>query len=269
MKKIFFILSSLIILFGGGCNQVDVTNPQLTYKEYIVVRAELQAYKFFDGVTFTKTLPISEAYDIKKAELKDVTVYLKINNVQVVPLHYTQNGIYLPLSDVMIQPGYTYELYGKENNTYIYSKTIVPQTPTVLSGSVAEDTYINAVVSPHANEGYGAKWVVFNPNSNTEIDNANDFQTIVNTSQDTISSLTIRTLDLPDKYRTSTYSNSLYVQVYAYDAQYQAYFNSRNNNQPVSNSFVQGGDQVVWNVYGNNVIGLFIGMNVSNYIKAR
>ena len=86
-----------------GCDQVEVITPDTSFKENVVVRAELLAGENFTGVSFTKTLPLNIAYSISDAELKDVTVYLKINNTQVVPLHYTNNGLYKPLYNLKIK----------------------------------------------------------------------------------------------------------------------------------------------------------------------
>ena len=81
--KIFFLIISLFFLYLiSGCENVDVINPQVDYQEYIVVRAELRAYNPFEGVSFTKTLPLDMNYDIKKAELKDVIAYLKIDGIK-------------------------------------------------------------------------------------------------------------------------------------------------------------------------------------------
>jgi hypothetical protein len=269
VKKSISILLISIIFIAFGCDQVDVSNPNLTYKEDIVVRAELKADNAFEGVTFTKTLPANEAFNIQKAELKDVIAYLKINGTQVIPLHYTQNGVYLPLQRYVIRPGYTYELYAEENGNYIYSKTTVPQKPFIQSALLTNNGYINTVVTSSTKTAYGAVWVVLNPGSNSELDNSSDFQTIVLGKQDTTLNLSVRTSDLPEKYKSINYQNSLYARVYSFDPQYADYFNTRNSDQPVSNPFVQGGDQVFWNVYGNNVIGLFVGMNMTGNIKVQ
>ncbi len=78
MKNLFSISLTAIILFST-CEKVGVVDSDISYRKYIVVRAELKAYSPFEGVSFTKTLPLDETYDISKAELKDVAAYLKIN----------------------------------------------------------------------------------------------------------------------------------------------------------------------------------------------
>jgi hypothetical protein len=267
MRNLIVILSTIFILFEFGCEQVDVISPQTSYKEYTVVRAELKADKSFGGVTFTKTLPLDEAYDIKKAELKNVSAFIIINGIQVVPLHYTQDGIYNSLYEFKIQHGYTYELYAKVGDKSIYSKTEVPFMPVILSAEYKSDNHIEVRAKGHANEIFGASWVIMSPYTNNILEMSPDFQELVDSPKDSFLTVQLGTMDVPDKYRDNVYENSTYVQVFSFDPQYLGYFESRNNNQPINNAFTQGGGQIVWNVQGNNVIGLFIGYTVSNNYK--
>lgn len=256
------ILTVTVILFTSGCDHVNVISPQINYQEYTVVRSELRANNNFEGVTFTKTLPIDEAYDIKKAELTNVTAFLIINKIQVVPLHYTQNGIYKSQYDFIVEPGDTYELYAKVDNKSIYSITQIPYPPTVISAQFGGNTYIQANVSAKPNEVLGASWQVIYPNSGDVLDTSPDFQNLVDSPKDSLSTVPVITMNIPDKYNTGYYS--MYVQAYSFDVQYLLYFESRKGNEPVANTFTQGGGQIAWNVQGNNVIGLFIGVAVSN-----
>ncbi len=267
MKKLFKILILFILISGIDCEQVDVITPNITYQEKTVVRAELKADKSFGGVTFTKTLPLDEVYNINKAELKNVKAFIIINGIQVVPLHYTQDGIYKSLYDFRIQQGYTYELYAKVGDNSIYSYTKIPYKPVVQSANFKNDSYIEVQAAGQSNEVFGASWVIMSPNTNNLLDTAPDFQELVDSPKDTLSTVLIGTLDLPDKYLSSFYGNSTYVQVFSFDPQYLGYYESRNNNQPIVNTFTQGGGQIAWNVQGNNVIGLFIGYTVSDNFK--
>jgi hypothetical protein len=56
--------------------------------------------------------------------------------------------------------------------------------------------------------------------------------------------------------------------VYAFDSAYREYFNTKENNQPIQDSFAQGGGLINWNVQGNNTIGLFIGIAKGDIINA-
>lgn len=267
MKKFINIFFLLTIILAAGCQDVGVIDPQLSYKEYIVVRAKLTAGQDFEGVLFTKTLPVNEKYDISKAELKNVTAYLKIGGVQIVPLHYTANGVYMPVDRIHIYSDYTYELFAKVNNNSIYSITRVPEKPNVTSAAFYNNTYLTANIISRQNEVYGATWDIYA--ANRVIDEALDFQEVVQQPGQFSTSLPVRTLDLPEAYKSTSYNNMRYVRVYAFDSPYLKFFKTRNNNQPVSDVFSQGGDQVIWNVQGQNTIGLFIGVALGDYIKAQ
>lgn len=255
------------MIFIWGCENVDVISPDVGYGEYIVVRSELKAYSLFAGVTFTKTLPLDENYDIKKAELKNVTAYLRVNGIRIITLRYLRDGLYAPLDSIPIVPGYTYELFAQYNNTNIYSITKVPKLPTVTSASIINNKFIEVTVRPNTGEVYGAGWEIYNAATKELYDESTDFQSIVQPQpNDMGSDLSVDTKDLPENY-TSGYGNLMYAEVYAFDSPYFDYFKSKNNNQPSENVFAQSGDQVSWNVYGDHVIGLFIGLAVVKYVK--
>ncbi len=266
MKKLTYIFFLLAFMLASGCEKVSVIDPQLSYKEYTVVRAKLTADTYFDGVTFTKTLPVNEKYDITKAELKNVTAYLKIG-VRIVPLHYTSKGVYMPLGRLYIYPDSTYELFAKVNNTSIYSITKVPEKPKVTSAVFFNNTYLTANITTRQNEVYGATWDIYT--LDRVIDEAPDFHQVVEQPDRFTTSISVRTLDLPVAYRSGSYDNMRYIRVYAFDSPYLKFFKTRNNNQPVSDVFSQGGDQVIWNVQGENTIGLFIGVAPGDYVKAK
>lgn len=251
-----------------GCEDVKVINPNINYQEYIIVRAELNAYSPFEGVTFTKSLPLDTNYDIKKAELKNVTAYIRVNGIQIITLHYLQDGLYAPISNIIIEPGSTYELFAQYNNTNIYSSTKIPQQPRIISASIMDNWSIEVTVRPNADEVYGAGWEIYNAGTDNLFDESTDFQTIVQSDpNDPGSNLAVFTKVLPEKYISGGYNNLIYAQVYAFDSPYLSYFKTKNNNQPSENVFAQGGDLVSWNVQGDHVIGLFIGLAVVNYIK--
>lgn len=255
------------MIFIFGCENVDIISPNVGYQEYIVVRGELKAYSPFEGVTFTKTLPLNESYDIKKAELKDVTAYLRVNGTRIITLRYLKDGLYAPLDTIAVKPGFTYELFAQYNNTTIYSITKVPQTPKIISASLQDNRFVEVTVQPNPDEAYGAGWEIYNSVTRNLYVESTDFQTIVQSSDNLETNLVVDTKDLPADYVSSSYNNLIYAQVYAFDSPYFDYFKSKNNNQPSENVFAQGGDQVSWNVQGDHVIGLFIGLAVVKYIQ--
>jgi len=267
MIKFYYIILIFISLLFISCDDVSVVNPKLTTKEYIVVRSELKAWTHFEGVSFTKTLPVNEPYDTNKAVLRNVTAYLKINGIRIIPLHYYQGGIYKPYGNVFITSGDIFELFAKVDSTSIYGVTKIPNRPEVTSSSLS-NKHIDALIKSNPGEVYGAVWTIVNPSNNSSIAAAADFLSIVSsTSNQTLTTTSVSTTDMPDQYLTDAYKDSRCVRAYAFDEPYLKYFNTKNNNQPVSNAFVQGGDQIVWNVKGNNVIGLFIGSASGSYVK--
>ena len=261
------ILSVVSLIFIFGCEKVDIISPNVGYQEYVVVRGELKAYSPFEGITFTKTLPLNESYDIKKAELKDVTAYLRVNGTRILTLRYLKDGLYAPLDTIAVKPGFTYELFAHYNHTTIYSITKVPQPPKIISASLQDSRFVEVTIQPKPDEVYGAGWEIYNSATRNLYDESTDFQTIAQPSDNLETNLVVDTKDLPEDYVSGSYNNLIYAQVYAFDSPYFNYFKSKNNNQPSENVFAQGGDQVSWNVQGDHVIGLFIGLAVVKFIQ--
>jgi hypothetical protein len=250
---IFLLLLSLIF---ASCETNTDVNTEVPYQEYTVINAQLIAGKAFNGVAITHTLPLGVQYDIQKAEIKDAVAYIQENGVKIIPVHYVSNGLYLPLSPLAIYSGSHYEFFATVNGKSIYSETIIPDTPNVVQVINAGDNYLTAEISALPGEAYGAAWIISKDGFYLS---ANDFHSIV-TADHFPSDILIRTMDIPEPYNNSSYSNSFYIQVYAYDAAYKDYFISKGNSHPIDDTFTSGGGAVAWNVYGDKVIGLFIGM---------
>lgn len=267
MEKLKIILLFFSSLLLSNCEDISVVDNNIQYEEYTVVRSELKANTKFEGVQITKTLPLDEAYDIKKAEIKDALVYLKINGVQIVPLHFTDEGIYKPLYDISITPGYTYELIGNISDKSIYGITRVPEVPNVQNVSLQSGMYLTANVTSKPNEVYGAVWAIIkNPNQSPETSD-NFFSVVPTVFRPSERIVTVRTTEIPENLRTVFLRGSTYIRVTAFDSAYLDYFKTSNNDQPPDNAFVSGGGPVGWNVQGKKVIGMFIGTNVGSLIS--
>jgi hypothetical protein len=259
--KIFLLI---IFIFFTGCEVEEIVNPNDVYVEYTVVQAEIQPGKVFPAVRFTKTLPLGVPYDIKKSELKDVTVYIKKNEVQVIPLIYDVDGLYKPTYRFYVLEGETYELFAETNDKYIYAKTIIPYTPSISSTNYnTSDFYLNAELQTKSNEVYGAIWII----PGNPPDKAEDFFSVSNTSYNPGTEIIVRTSSFPDKYRSQIYDDSRHIQVFAFDKSFREYFYSRTSGQQINDPFVQGGGSVEWNVQGDKVIGMFIGVTPGDIIK--
>ena len=132
MKNVLYLIFISILISFIGCENVSVVNPDLNYKQYIVVRAELVAGEDFAGVKLTRTQPLNQQYDSTSAAItSNVTAYLRVNGVQIIPLHHAGNGIYLASDRIRIQSGYTYEFFAEIGDAAIYSFTRIPQKPIV------------------------------------------------------------------------------------------------------------------------------------------
>jgi hypothetical protein len=264
MGKVFYIIILLYSLTYIGCESEELVSPEAVHTEYTVVQAEIHPDKLFPGVRFTKTLPLGVPFNIKQAELKNVTAYLIKNKVQVIPLHYTVDGIYKPLYEFYVEQGETYELVAERNGIYIYGKTIIPYKPVVTGVNYnAGSSYFDADVSSKQNEVYAALWVI----SGNPPARANDYFSVTLPTQMVNTNVVVRTSSLPEKYMNPIYSDSRYIQVFAFDVSFRKYFYSRTSGQQINDPFVQGGSAVEWNVQGDKVIGMFIGVTPGDIIK--
>jgi hypothetical protein len=113
------------------------------------------------------------------------------------------------------------------------------------------------VVPSRHNEVYAALWAI----SSAPFIKAEDYFSVsVPTEISPISTINVRTSPLPEEFRSPAYNNRRFIQVFSFDKSFKNYFNSRTSGQGISDPFVQGGGTVEWNVYGDNVIGMFIGV---------
>ena len=266
MKRILFLFAAVVSAFYFGCEDSEVVDANIGYKEYAVVRAELFADSIFTGVSFTKTLPLEETYDIKKAELKDVFAYLRVNGVQVIPLHYTQDGVYKPLYNIRIRSAESYELFAKVNGKSIYAVTYVPEVPRINNAVFHSNEYVDVYIASKPNECYGSAFFV-SPSPNGYAARSTDFHSIVEAPNSNFNDIVLcRTQEIPTQFRSVIYRSVTYIQVFSFDKAYSNYFKTRGNNEPITNSFIQGGDPIAWNIKGENAIGLFIGINKSQTV---
>jgi len=253
----YLIILIAISFIIPACENSSEVNVELPYQEFTVIYAQLSAGKIFDGVTITHTLPLGSQYDIRKTEITNAVAYILVDGAQVVPLHYVVNGLYKPLTSFVIEEGKTYELFAEIGSKSIYSKTTVPAVPNVLDVVNANNEYLSADVNANPGEAYGAVWII--PEGGESSLKADDFHSI-ETAVHFPSHLLIRTKDIPAPYNTPAYSGYLNIQVYAFDEAYKDYFLTKTAGNPINNTFTSGGGKVSWNVYGENVIGLFIGL---------
>lgn len=257
------IITSLIIAAAlfTACEQTTTVDVEIPTNVYTVVESELVADSLFTGVRFTKTLPLEVDYDIELAELKNVTAYLKVDGTQVIPLHYDMEGIYKPLYEYVIEPGRTYELIAEYEDKLIYAKTTVPEEPDVVRATYHDEFYLTAEVKTKQHEVYGAAWVISGKISS-------EFHSITEAVNKTVPELvTARTIPITADLRSAAFRAGTRLIVYAFDEQFYDYFRSKDNHQFIEDGISQGGGLVTWNAFGENVIGVFIGIAESELIR--
>jgi hypothetical protein len=267
MKNIYILCLFILFFVSTACENEQVVEVDVAHDEFTVVQSELRLYGLFPGVRFTKTLPIGVPYDIKQAELKNITAYIKIDSIQVIPLHYTSDGIYKPLYDVYVESGSYFELFAQRDDTFIYANTVIPEKPTVISTHYSlNDHYLQAAVKTYRDEVYAALWAV----SSTPYRKADDYFSVsVPTEFYPLSTVDVRSSPLPDDLQSPAYNDSRFIQVVSFDKSFNNYFQSRTSGQGINDPFVQGGGTVEWNVQGDKTIGMFIGVSVGDVVPVQ
>ncbi|HEX9251727.1 MAG TPA: hypothetical protein VF870_05765 [Ignavibacteriaceae bacterium] len=258
------IISLLLVLFFAGCENEELLNPEISYQEKLVVQCQFYADINFPGVIITKTLPLEVEFDIKLAEIKDATLYLRVNGFQIIPLHYISDGLYKPLYDFRPKEGDYYELFGEWNEYNFYALTKVPLKPVINNVNFNSTGYFaEAGVTAFKDEVYSALWAVDLGHYKT----ADDFYNIsVPPANSTNYTINVRSAAYPVEYQSAVYNGRRYMQIYSFDSSFDAYFKTKVQNEEINNPYVQGSGNTVWNVKGENVIGMFIGLNKSNFI---
>lgn len=263
--KIFNNILLLFFLILYGCENEEFLNAELPYNEVLVVQSVLLSGSIFPGVLITKSLPLGVQFSIEAAEVKEVLLYLRVNSIRIIPLHYTSDGLYKPLTDFIVMAGDTYEIFGERNSQPFYAKTIIPFIPEVLSTNYNySEGFVSASVKTNSKEVYAALWII---NLNTPLV-AEDFYNI--SIPDDISSATsiyVRSSILPEEYRNPTYNNKRYIQVYSFDFAFSEYFKTKVNGQNINNPYVQGSGFTTWNLQGKKTIGMFIGVAKSAILE--
>jgi hypothetical protein len=155
-------------------------------------------------------------------------------------------------------------VFGNVEGKSVYAKTIIRG----CNFNAARNRLYQTSVTPLEREAYGAKCLIYAPGSGDTVDAAAQFFSIVEPPESNPTGpMAIRTSVIPDLYLSPAYLDRTYMEIYSFDKAYLKYYNSRGNQQVINNTFIQGGASVVWNVFGDDVIGLFIGMAKSK-IKA-
>jgi len=258
--QILFI--SIFLLFG--CENEELLNPELIYKEQVVVHCQITPESYFPGVSLTRTLPLDVVFDINLAEVKDATMYLRVDGLKVIPLHYSENGMYKPLYEFTVYENEYYELFGQWNDYSFYAKTKIPVEPVVNSVNINfSEYYSEANVTVFQDEVYSALWAV----EQGAFETAPDFYNISAPEENSVnSSIQVRSASYPIEYQSSNFNGRRYIKVYSFDRTFEDYFYTKIQNEEINNPYVQGSGNTIWNIQGDDVIGMFMGINESDYL---
>ncbi len=265
MKLLKITIVLLLIILAVSCDVTESTEIDIEFEQNLVIESRLIKDSLFTGVSITKTIPLQTAYNISSADVNNAVAILKINGVQVLPLHYQGDGLYMPLPKhfLFIKGGYTYELFVELDGKNYYAKTKIPEDPIIRNATYTPENYLTATV--HANEGeaYAATWAI---NSRSITAESDDFFA-VNSIQSGNPEVVVRTKIIDEQYQVSALRDSTYIRIYTFDKHFEDFFKTFGNSNSISEAFSQGGGQVIWNIEGENVIGLFIGYSKSPLIN--
>lgn len=255
LTKILFLLLFVLI----ACERDEILDVDTEYKELLIVQSEINPDVYFPGVRLTKTLPLGVPYDINLSEITDATLYLRVDSIKIIPLHYTQDGVYKPLYNFVVSPGEYYELFGERGIQTFYAKTKIPLHPQIKNILFHSTGYFSeAEVYSHEGECYAALWAV---NDGIYRVSSDFFNVSVSENVFIGSYSIVRAGSYPQAYQTSAYDGRRYIQVYSFDVSFAKYFTSKSGNEVIINPYVQGTGSTDWNVEGTNVIGMFIGVS--------
>ena len=259
MKKIIInILFLAVVITLFSCEQIDVIESSIPYKEFKIVNGRLIGDSTSVKISFTKSFPIEQNLSKEEVALKEVTAYIWSETQGIFPLVHIKNGIYSPINELYITQGTKYELYADIKGEKIYSETHVPLKPTIAEVKL-EGEYLKCTLVPTMGSVYAAKYVIHSLLNNNEGFIDSTFYEVTNKLTDTTNSVDVRTSNIPIQYFDNPEQYSLQLLLYSFDESYSDYFERRKNNKPIENIFSEGGGSVYWNVYGENAIGLFVG----------
>jgi len=269
MKYIIKIISYLILaVIGVGCDETSVVEVDVKFEEKTIVYCELRGNEYFKGVRISRSVPVGSTIEDSMLSITKAEVYLMINQIQVIPLHHIQYGIYKAVGPFTIQEGSLYELFIEIGDKKIYAMTTIPIIPEIEESNLSDKYYLQTEFVGSVKNVYGAAWVIGTSNGFNISDKSVDFHSITEPT-DNAEIVTVRTDVVPEIYRFPVVNEKLHMQVFAFDESFHAYFKSRNNNEPIKDVFSQGSGIVAWNVEGEDVIGLFIGISKSQLIRVR
>ncbi len=125
MKKIYLILLIFSAFWISSCN---LTNPQVTYHETLVVFGNLNAgYPMTDTVFVSRSAAILESVPIDTLYIPDAVVTISDGDTTIlIPPVPNRPGRYLANPNFIFQPGHTYTLYASWDGDSVQATTTLP-----------------------------------------------------------------------------------------------------------------------------------------------
>lgn len=255
----------IFLIFHSACDNVTDFDGNTLHESKIVVQGELRAGSIFEGIHIQQSVPIELGNYTKPKILSDAVVYLRIDSNRVVPLIFDGSEKYTPRENITIDEEASYELFGNCNGKNFYAKTTIPKFPIVTSATIEDDYTVSAEIRANGSEVYTSIYELRTAGGSL-LETAGDFGTVTGGTQN---ELVLCSTVIVDALADGSFNDRIFVRVYAWDQQFEAYFETKDNSKAVENVFLQSGGQVKWNVHGENVIGMFIGFNVSGLVRVQ
>ncbi|MFH1051530.1 MAG: DUF4249 family protein [bacterium] len=271
MKKIFlntsilfgFVISVLLI----SCEQT-VQNPELPYREQLVITGVLEAGKKVEGIEITRTLPPLDQYNFDSALVKNAEAVIKSDGVSY-PLNYNALSQRYNTENLIPETGKKYSLEVKYKNLIATASTIIPEPVELdtfyykveyikIKDIYYEDEYWLYTIYTEYKPKSGAVYLASSQYDNNDYKN---YTEDIKRYQDTLKNGKIKqsifqytTYDTTNfKYDIQFYSCSLD----SYDTQFYHYFLTRWQGGSDFDIFGTSGVNVRGNI--KNGIGIFIG----------
>jgi hypothetical protein len=268
------------IAFGAtvilaGC-KTPVYDADVQFAERLVIEGILAPGKQVTGIYIGKTLPVKTIFDPKNAEVHDAVATVVVDGIGY-PLLHVGGGLY-ENANLVATAGKTYSITVEWNGLKAVGHTLVPFVPdtssvmlTLPAGPYNSNSYVftvDAAITPHPGETYGATWAHFVNYSYFVSDSLNGGEYVENAS----SKILRRDIDTqPDGkihielagYLTESFPSrpfdTLLVAFSVFDEQFYDYFNSNGNSTSFENLVLGiSPGAIKWNVSGDG-IGMFIG----------
>lgn len=269
MKYIKIIVAALALLSLLSCEEI-VDNPELPYKEQLVIKAFVYADSNAKNIKITRTLHPLEEYSTEKALVSDAEAYI-INNGIKYKLNYDKSTNLYNNLDIKFEKGQKYEFQAFWKNLKVYGNTIIPEqynyNLTYNKKSGTNNAMIECEIfiefSPSENYAYDAGEIYYD----------SYYKKTWFSTRNTYDNSYIKngkiTMDMGNKYfplyfnddqiksALSTYNYYITIFDYAYYKYYLTQYNGDSSND----IFGTSGNNIDWNISGDGV-GLFIGGNI-------